>query len=384
MDTIYLDYNATTPLDAEVREAMRPFLGEVFGNASSVHRLGRQARAALDDARERVAQVWRCKPSEVIFTSGGTESVNLALLGLARARREAGRHVILSAIEHPAVRACGAYLARREGFEVTHLPVDTQGRVQVESLAAALRADTVLVSIMAANNEIGTVQPVAECGALCRERGVLFHTDAVQWLGKEPFAGMEQFQADAVSVCAHKLHGPKGAGALYLRSPLQLEPMVLGGPQELERRAGTENLAGIVGLASALERFVAPPVFDRARLGLLSQRLIELVDRLSGAGAVFRGSRQHRLVNTVAFTVAGCDSTALLAGLDLEGICASSGSACSAGALEPSHVLQALGVPSAQARSLVRFSLGRETTLAEVERVEAVLPKVIAQIQAAG
>src|SRR5438874_3001309 len=210
--SVYFDYNATTPLDPAIREAMLPFLGEVFGNPSSVHHVGRRARALLDDARERVAQVWRCKPSEVVFTSGGTESNNLALFGAARHLRSKGRHLITSAIEHHAVLHCCDYLANKEGFEVTYLPVDNTGRVTVQSLAAAIRPDTILVSIMAANNELGTIQPIAELGAACQERGVLFHTDAVQWFGKEPMPNIQQFNADLVSMCAHKIHGPKGAG----------------------------------------------------------------------------------------------------------------------------------------------------------------------------
>jgi cysteine desulfurase len=234
---------------------------------------------------------------------------------------------------------------------------------------------------MAANNEIGTVQPVAELGALCHQHGVLFHTDAVQWFGKEPFEDIHQFNADLVSICAHKIHGPKGAGALFIQSPLQPSPVSLGGSHENERRAGTENLAGIIGFVDALERFVRTPVFAKDRLAPLTQRLIQLIDRLPGVQ--FVGSRERRLANTVAFVVAGTDSIPLLAGLDLEGICASSGSACSAGSLEPSHVVEALGVEQRLANSLIRFSLGRESTLEEIELVEHVLPEVIHRAQLA-
>lgn len=375
MQTVYFDYNATTPLDPQVRDALLPFLGEVWGNPSSVHHIGRRARAHLDEARERAATVLGAKPSEVIFTAGGTESANLAILGTARLLKPKGRHLITSAIEHHAVLRCCEDLAKREGFEVTLLPVNREGLISPDLLANAIRPDTILVSVMAANNEIGTIQPVAELGALCRERGVLFHTDAVQWFGKEPFQNIQQFHADLVSICAHKIHGPKGAGALYVKSPLQPVPILLGGSHENERRAGTENLAGIVGLVEALERFVPRPVFDRERLSPLTKRLVDLVERLPGVQ--FVGSRHHRLANTVAFVVAGSNSLPILAGLDLEGICASSGSACSAGSLEPSHVIQALGIPKGLANSLVRLSLGRESTLAEVERVERILPLVI-------
>jgi cysteine desulfurase len=381
MQTVYFDYNATTPLDPQVRAAMLPFLSEVWGNPSSVHHVGRQARALLDEARERAAKVLGTKPSEVVFTAGGTESANLAIFGTARLLKQKGRHIITSAVEHPAVLRCCECLAQREGFDVTFLPVDREGLVSPESLTKALRPDTILVSVMAANNEIGTIQPVAEIGALCRQHGVLFHTDAVQWLGKEPFADVHQFNADLVSICAHKIHGPKGAGALFAKSPLQPAPILLGGSHENERRAGTENLAGIIGLVEALERFVRTPVFAKERLAPLTERLIRLIDRLPGVK--FVGSRERRLANTVAFVVAGSDSIPLLAGLDMEGICASSGSACSAGSLEPSHVIEALGLEQQMANSLIRFSLGRESSLEEVELVEGVLPEVIRRAQPA-
>ncbi|MBK7997640.1 MAG: cysteine desulfurase [Verrucomicrobia bacterium] len=380
MRTIYFDYNATTPLDPAVRDAMLPYLGEVFGNPSSVHHVGRRARALLDDARDRVAKVWAAKPSEVIFTSGGTESSNQAICGTARLRRDKGRHIITSKVEHHAVLHTCEYLAKKEGFEVTYLPVSPEGFVSVDSLVAAIRPDTILVSIMAANNETGSIQPVAELGKVCRERGVLFHTDAVQWFGKEPFESIHQFNADLVSVCAHKFHGPKGAGALFIRSPLLPDPIVFGGGHENERRAGTENLAAIIGFAEATDRFVKTPVFPKEHLLAFTQRLIAFIDQLGPKTAVLRSPRDRRLANTLAFTVPGADSISLLAGLDLEGICASSGSACSAGSLEPSHVMLALGVPKDEANALVRFSLGRESTLAEVAHVERVLPEVIVRV----
>jgi cysteine desulfurase len=360
---------------------MLPYFGEVFGNPSSVHHVGRRARALLDDARDRVARVWACKPSEVIFTSGGTESTNLAIFGAARHLRGKGRHIITSSVEHDAVLQSCEYLANKEGFDVTYLPVNSEGFVSVESLVVAMRPDTILVSIMAANNENGAIQPVAELGKVCRERDVLFHTDAVQWFGKEPFADIHQFNADLVSVCAHKYHGPKGAGALFVRSPLHPDPILFGGGHENERRAGTENLAAIIGFAEATERFVKTPVFPKEHLLPLADRLVRLIDKLGSKAAVLRSPREQRLANTLAFTVPRADSISLLAGLDLEGICGSSGSACSAGSLEPSHVMLALGVLKDEANSLVRFSLGRESTLADVEHVERVLPEVIARTQ---
>ncbi|HWC58673.1 MAG TPA: cysteine desulfurase family protein [Verrucomicrobiae bacterium] len=379
MRSIYFDYNATTPLDPQVREAMLPFLGEVWGNPSSVHHVGRKVRAFLDEFRERTAKVLGCKPSEVIFTSGGTESANLAIFGAARSLKSKGRHIITSAVEHHAVLHSFQYLAKHEGFEATILPVNREGLISPDDLRKALRPDTVLVSLMAANNEIGTIQPVAELGKICRERGVLFHTDAVQWFGKEPFSGVQQFNADFVSVCAHKFHGPKGAGALFIKSPLHPDPILFGGSHENERRAGTENVAGIAGFVEALERFVPQPVFSKEKLAPLSSRLIKLVDRIPGVH--FVGTRENRLANTVSFLVEGADSISLLANLDLEGICASSGSACSAGSIEPSHVISALGYDRELANSLVRFSLGRESSLEEIEFTEKVLPEVIHRAQ---
>ena len=376
--SIYFDYNATTTLDAGVRDAMLPFLSENWGNPSSVHHVGRKARALLDDARDRAAKFLGAKPSEIIFTSGGTEANNLAIFGTARCLKAKGKHLITSAIEHHAVLHCFDYLEKKEGFAVTRLPVNSDGRVAVEALKKTIRADTTLVSVMAANNEIGTLQPVAEIGALCRERGIIFHTDAVQWFGKEPFANLAQFNADLVSVCAHKFHGPKGAGLLYIKSPLHPDPILFGGGHENERRAGTENLPAIIGLVAAMEKFFKPPVFARAYLQPLAENLICAVEKIPGCELV--SPRKNVLANTVSFVVNGADSIGLMAGLDLEGICASSGSACSAGSLEPSHVILAIGKQSS-ANSLVRFSLGRETTQAEVDFVGSVLPEVIRRAQ---
>ena len=372
--TIYLDYNATTPLDDAVREAMLPFLGEVWGNPSSVHHVGRKARALLDDARDRAAKFLGAKPSEVVFTSGGTESNNLAVLGTARLLKPKGKHLITSAIEHHAVFHCFDFLEKFEGFEVTRLPVDSEGRVSPDDLKRTIRGDTVLVSVMATNNEIGTIQAVSELGAICRERGVIFHTDAVQWFGKEAFESILQFNADLVSVCAHKFHGPKGAGLLWIKSPLHPLPVFLGGSHENERRAGTENLAGIIGLVAALEKFVKTPVFDSRSLPPLAAKLFSTIETIDGCELV--SPRKNCLANTVSFVVEGADSIALLAGLDVEGICASSGSACSAGSLEPSHVVVAIGMKNS-ANSLVRFSLGRETTDKEINFACSALPEIL-------
>jgi cysteine desulfurase len=380
--TIYFDFNATTPLDSSVRDAMLPFLGvttgEVWGNPSSVHHVGRKARVRLDDARDRAAKFLGAKPSEIIFTSGGSESANLGIFGTARLLKAKGKHLITSAVEHDSVLQTLDYLHQNEGFDVTHLPVDSEGRVSPDDLKKAIRPDTILVSIMAANNEIGTIQPIAELGAICRERGIVFHSDAVQWFGKEPLENISYFNADLVSVCAHKFHGPKGAGLLYSRSPLHPDPILFGGGHENERRAGTENLAGIIGLVAALEKFVNPPVFDKLKLKEFSAKLVVAIEKIEGCEIV--SPRENCLANTIAFLVRGADSIALLAGLDVEGICASSGSACSSGSIEPSHVVLAVGKRDL-ANSLVRFSLGRSTTLAEVDFVCTSLPEIIRRAQ---
>jgi len=376
--TIYFDYNATTPLDPAVRDAMLPFLGGIWGNPSSVHHVGRKARALLDDARDRAANFLGAKPSEIIFTSGGTESNNLAILGTARLLKGKGRHLITSAVEHDAVLKSFGYLEKNEGFEVTRLSVDSAGRVSPEDLKKAIRPDTVLVSVMAANNEIGTIQPVADLGTICRERGIVFHTDAVQWFGKKTFIKLSQFNADLVSVCGHKFHGPKGAGLLWARSPLFPFPILHGGGHENERRAGTENLAGIIGFVAALEKFIFPPVFDKSSLKLLADALISAIRKIDGCEIV--SPDEECLSNTVSFVVRGADSIALLAAMDIEGVCASSGSACSAGSLEPSHVIVATG-RKLLAGSLVRFSLGRDSTAAEVSFVCELLPEVVRRAQ---
>jgi cysteine desulfurase len=281
-------------------------------------------------------------------------------------------------VEHDAVLQCFDYLEKNEGFSVTRLPVDVNGRVVLADLKAAIRPETILVSIMAANNEIGTLQPVAELGKACQDRNIVFHTDAMQWFGKEPLDNIGQFNANLVSVCAHKFHGPKGVGLLYIKSPLHPDPVQFGGGHENERRAGTENLPAIIGLVAAMEKFVKPPVFDRTKIKPLTDKLTSTIETIPGCELVSPGTQS--LANTVAFTVRGSDGIALMAGLDVEGICASSGSACSAGSLEPSHVILALGKKET-ANSLVRFSLGRDSTLEEVDFVCSVLPEIIRRAQ---
>lgn len=362
-----------------VREAEQT----AFGNPSSIHAAGRHARALLDESRERLSVLWGCRPSEIIFTSGGTEANNLAVFGVARARADRGRHLVTSPIEHPSVRQAFEYLAAREGYEVTIVRTDPLGVIDPGDVRRALRSDTTLVSVMAANNEVGTLQPIRDIGELCRDHGVCFHTDAVQWFGKEPVAAIDDFAADLVAGCAHKLGGPRGAGVLYARSPLLLRALLVGGSQENDRRAGTENLPAIVGLVAAWEHFTKPPVFDRTRLEPLTSLLETRCLAIEGIRR-WGPPLQQRLANTLAITVQGCDSLSLLAGLDLAGVCASSGSACSVGSLEPSHVLTSLGASRAEATGLVRFSLGPAATREEILTTAEALAAVVTRVRRCG
>ena len=380
MRTIYLDYNATTPLDDAVREAMLPALEALWGNPSSVHHLGQAARARLDDARDRIAATLDCKPSELIFTSGGTESANHAILGAARLRREKGRHIVTSQFEHHAVLHPCEYLANKEGFEVTFLPPSPSGHISLEQVHEAIRPDTILVSIMAANNEVGTIQPFAEIGELCADKGVLFHTDAVQVFGKLPNLSLPFFNADLISLCGHKIHGPKGAGLLYAKSPLQLPPLLHGGSHENERRPGTENLPGILGLAESIVQFVPFPPFAAPSIASMVENLRSCLSSIEGVNLLGTG---EILPNTTSFIVKYSDSIALLSALDLEGLCASSGTACSSGSVNPSHVVEAMGFSSEEANSLVRFSLGRENSPEQIDFAVSVLPRVIGQCRSA-
>ena len=361
---IYLDYNATTPLAPEALAAMRPFLERHHGNPSSIHAAGREARAAIDEARDRLAHLLGAKPHEIIFTGGGTEADNLAVLGLARARAAQGRHIVTCATEHHAVLQACEHLQKREGFRVTWLPVDASGRVDLAQLADALTAATTLVTIMTANNETGTLQPVREIAAACRARGILFHTDAIQSFGKEPLALRD---CDALSLAAHKFHGPKGAGLLFLRGGLPLERLQHGGSHENERRPGTENVPAIAGMARAAELALAAMDGERPRQASLRDRLWEGIRELFPA-AVRNGSTEYTLANTLNVSFPGLDGESLLINLDLAGICASSGSACMVGSIQPSHVLLAMGAAPELAAATVRFSLGKETTADEIEQ----------------
>ena len=376
---VYLDHAATTPVDPRVLHAMLPFFTERPGNASSVHGFGQDARAALDRARAQVAAAVGARPQEIIFTSGATESDNLAVLGVALATESRGRHLVTTAIEHHAVlESCHAL--ERRGCTVTYLPVDTRGIVDPDDVRKALRPDTVLISVMAANNEIGTLQPVVEIGGLARERNIPFHTDATQLVGAAP-VHVDEIQVDLLSMSAHKRYGPKGVGALYVRTGTPLSPMQRGGSHERGRRGGTENVPGIVGLGAALRIALDEMEQEDERLRGLRDRLIR--EALMIPGAHLNGDPALRLANNVNLSFDGTDSQSLVMGLDLHGVAASSGSACTSGSMEPSHVLVALGIPPERAAAAVRLTLGRGTTDAEITDALDALRDVVRGLQRA-
>lgn len=376
---IYLDHNATTPLDPLVVDRMALAMREAWGNASSVHHFGQQAKAALDEARAAVATLLGAEASEVVFTCGGTESDNIAIRGAAEALEAGGRrHLITSAIEHEAVLATIKALARR-GARVTILPVDASGIVSPERLREAITDDTALVSVMHANNEIGTIQPIAELAAIAHERGALFHTDAVQSAGKLPL-DVRALGVDMLSIAGHKFYGPKGTGALWLRRGVRLVPPMTGGRQERNRRAGTENVPALVGLGVAAEVARQKLAGEAARLGALRDRLE--AGLLAGVpGSERNGAAAPRVPNTSNISVDGIESESLLIGLDLAGIAVSSGSACSSGTLEPSHVLKAMGLPHGRTLGSIRFSLGASNTAADIDRVIEVLPPLVEKLR---
>jgi cysteine desulfurase len=378
---IYLDYNATTPLCDEARDAMRPFLERHYGNPSSVHSAGREARAGVDDARDRLAALLGAKPHELIFASSGTESNNLAVLGLARAHGDRGRHLICASAEHHAVLHAFEHLGKREAFEVTLLPVDDCGLVDPDELRRAIRDDTILVSIMTANNETGVLQPMDELAKLCADRGVLLHSDMVQSFGKVETRLGESGLA-AASFAAHKFHGPKGAGILYLRAGLPIEAIQFGGAHENQRRPGTENVPAIVGMAAAAAWAVLDRAREQEREGALRDRLWEHIAG-SFPSATQNGDTAHRLANTLNVSFAGLSSETILMALDLEDICASSGSACMVGSVVASHVLLAMGMSASRASSAVRFSLGHETTEDEIDRAGDIIARVMNRMASA-
>ena len=382
--TVYLDHAGTTPLDAKVLEAMIPYFSQHFGNPSSLHTVGQEARYALDEARERVAGVLNCRPREVVFTGGGTESDNAAIHGVATALHETGNHIITSSVEHHAVLHACQYL-ESQGFEVTYLPVDAEGMVQPESVYNAINERTTLVTIMYGNNEIGTINPISEISKSIKERAgelsrtIVFHTDAVQAAGYLDLDVASQ-GVDLLSLSGHKFHGPKGTGVLYIKRGTPYLPLIHGGGQERERRSGTENIPGIIGLSLALES--ANAIRDET-----GQRCSALRDRIIGSvleqipGTRLNGHATERLPNNANFSFTGVEGEPILLGLDVAGIAASSGSACSSGSLEPSHVLLALGQSAETARGSLRLTLGRDNTDEEVDYLLGVLVDLVQRLR---
>lgn len=376
---IYFDHNATTPVDPTVAEAVFRALTSEFGNASSVHHFGQQAKALLDDARSSVGGLIGAEPSEIVFTSGGTESDNFALRGVAEAMEPTGRrHVIASAIEHEAVLVTLKALARR-GFRTTLLPVGASGIVDAAVLSEAITDDTAIVSVMHANNEIGTVQPIAELAAIAHAHGALFHTDAVQSVGKIP-VDVGSLGVDLLSLSAHKFNGPKGAGALWIKRGVRVTAILTGGKHERNRRAGTENVPAIAGLGAAARLAAGKLAAESARVAALRDLLeTQILARVSGTAT--NGVREKRVPNTTNISFEAIEAESLLIALDLEGIAVSTGSACSSGTLEPSHVLKAMGLPTHRAQSSIRFSLGAGNTAEQVDYVVAKLPSIVGKLR---
>ena len=376
--TIYADNAATTRMSRTALDAMLPCLEELYGNPSSLHSVGQRAAEALADARHTVADCLGCTPQEIIFTSGGSEADNQALLSAARfGARKGKRHILSTAFEHHAVLHSLKRL-EQEGFEVELLPVGATGTVTAAQVAAAIREDTCLVSVMYANNEIGSVLPIAEIGALCRERGILFHTDAVQAAGHLPIDVRAQ-SIDLLSLSAHKFHGPKGVGALYVRRGVPLTSLIEGGAQERGKRAGTENVPAIVGMAAALREACGHVAENAARVTTLRDRLIAGLSQIPHSA--LNGDPTNRLPGNVSFCFEGIEGESLLLLLDAEGICASSGSACTSGSLDPSHVLLAIGRPHEVAHGSLRLSLSEENTAEEIDRILDTVPRVVAYLR---
>ena len=379
MKKIYLDYAATTPVHPDVLKAMLPYFTDAFGNPSSIHTCGQDAKLAVEDARTLLAALVGCKDEEICFTGGGTEADNFALEGVAFANEKKGSHIITTAIEHHAVLETCRLLEKR-GFNVTYLPVDKYGMVDPADLRKAIKKNTILISVMHANNEVGTVQPLAEIGRIAREAGVYFHTDAVQTVGHVP-VDVNELGVDLLSMSAHKLYGPKGIGALYIRKGTRITPFLHGGGQERGRRAGTENVPGIVGLGKAAEIARREMDAEAVRLtGLRDKFIAELQKRIDQIN--LNGHPVKRLPNNVNISVSFVEGEAMLLNLDMQGICASTGSACSSGNLKPSHVLLATGCSHTQAHGSLRFTLGKWTTEEELKKVLDVLPPIVKKLRA--
>jgi cysteine desulfurase len=375
---VYLDYAATTPIRPEVFQAMEPYLTKEFGNPSSIHHFGKQARIAIEEAREKIAKALGAKNEEIIFTSGGTESNNMALKGVAYALSDKGKHIITSSIEHHAILEPCHFLEKL-GFEITYLPVDKEGFIDPDSLRKAIRKDTILISIMHANNEIGTIEPIEELTKIAKEYEIYFHTDAVQTVGHIP-VNVDKLGVDLLSISAHKFYGPKGIGALYIRKGTKLHPLIHGGEQEQRKRAGTENVAGIVGMGKAIEISILELDNERERLINLRDYFIKEVEKRIEE-VYLNGPREIRLPNNINFSFAYIEGESILLNLDLEGIAISTGSACSSASLEPSHVLSSIGLPIELAHSAVRFTLGHYTTKEDLDYTLEVLEKTVKRLR---
>jgi len=375
---VYLDNNATTPVAPEVFEAMRPYWLEDYGNASSIHWFGQRAKAAMEKAREQVGRLLKARASEIVFTSGGTESDNAAILGIVEAARGERKHVVTTAIEHHAVLNTAQALEKR-GVSVTYVRVGPSGVVDPQDVERALRPETVLISVMHGNNELGTIQPLQEIGRIARERDIYFHTDAVQTVGKIPL-DVDKLGVDLLALSAHKLHGPKGVGALYVRRGTILRPLMHGGHHERDRRPGTENVAGIVGLGAAAELALAHLPEVAARVAALRDRL-EAGILGSVPQVVVNGDRARRLPTTTNLAFDYIEGEGFVIAMDLRGIACSTGAACSSGSLEPSHVLSAIGLRPEQARASIRFSLGRFNTSEDIDTTLQILPAVVEQLR---
>lgn len=376
---VYLDNSATTSLDKEVLETMLPYFTDNFGNPSSLHGFGRRALKAVDEARETIAKCIGAKSNEIYFTSGGSESDNWALKGVVGATKQKRKHIITSQIEHPAIMDTLDYLKQKEGVRVTYLPVDKEGRVNVDDLKEAVTDDTVLVSIMFANNEMGAIQPIEEIGKFCKEEGILFHTDAVQAMDSQDI-DVNKLNIDLLSMSAHKFHGPKGIGVLYIRSGVKIDRLISGGHQERRMRAGTTDTPLIVGMAKALEIAVRDRESNNARISALRNDFIDKV--LKEIPYVYlNGGMEHRLPNNANLSFEYIEGESILINLDLAGIAVSSGSACSSGSLEPSHVILALGVKEELAHSSIRFSLGKDTTQEEMDYTFDVLKASVERLR---
>ncbi|NLL53462.1 MAG: cysteine desulfurase NifS [Peptococcaceae bacterium] len=380
MRRIYLDHSATTPVDPEVAELIMKYYLESYGNPSSVHFFGRQVKKAVEEAREQVAQLIGAQAGEIIFTSGGTESDNLAIQGTVRARGNRGKHLITTAIEHHAVLDAFKYLAKN-GYDLTILPVDEEGIIDLEDLVKAIRPDTILISVMHANNEVGSIQPIAEIGKITREKGIFFHVDAVQSLGKLPI-DVVKMNIDLLTISSHKIYGPKGVGALYVRRGVKISPLVFGGSQEKKMRSGTENAPGIIGFGKACELAGLRMNEENKALRQLRDKLIKgIMDNIPSV-KLNGPSGDKRLPNNVNISISFVEGESLLLSLDMIGIAASSGSACTSGSLDPSHVLLAMGLSHEVAHGSLRFSLGRQNTEEEIDIVIQELPKIVERLRA--